>query len=149
MGGVLTDLASRLNRIENRYITYPNNNGLTNLVSLTGDVVPNWDKDNNPYETVTVPSNGWVNVKTKVRNYDSVSNANNGIFEPRLIEVFIGANRITRAIAGLAGLKCAVAACTDNMFPARAGEVIKYGSTGSTPNGAYTEVVITHFPFIS
>lgn len=107
-------------------------------------IVPAWDVNTHPLETITVPGDGYLIVRAETKTYDNSSDTS---FFARRVSVYINNNAVCDAIAGLSAPKSQMEGSDCTSLIVSSGDKISYGSKSATPNGQRSQLLITFVPF--
>lgn len=147
----IDDLKKQIEALKNKSVFMtPDYSQAKILIGINGTVdkpelVSNWNASTNPYSSpYTIQENGFLQARVHVENYES-----NTTFAQRTLEVTVNGIRIAVAGASNALFKNHLENSDTNMVPVKAGDLVRYGSSSYSPNGAYNFVQVTFFPLRS
>ena len=150
MGGAISDLVSRVSKLERERITHPSYRQAQRLVWITSvltqntPIVPGWDAAKKPYaDPITIENDGWVMIVAQVYNRNT-----EGKNEKSRINAYINNTVVVQAVTrvgegddetGMSGL-----------YPVRAGDTIMWGSSNNTenPNLPFNSFGILYIPYV-
>ena len=143
-GGAISDLVSRVNALERTGVKMPDYAKTQTLINLRDTIVPDWDVDTKPLDTIYAPSDGYLLIVAQTKSYDNSSDTS---LVAKRVTVFVNSHIVCDAIAALNSSSGKIDGSDCNSVIVNSGDKISYGSQSGTPNGFRSFLLIKFVPF--